>query len=122
MKICGECGIRKESANFCKDKTRKDNLCPQCKVCREAYQKTYTQTTSGKIRRNTAGKRYCQNHPEKKSAKNAVHLAIKNGIIRRSVFCESCGLPAKTEAHHFDYNKPLKVEWLCRTCHIKIHV
>ncbi len=53
----------------------------------------------------------------KNAAKNAIHYAIKTGKLKRSVFCESCGLPARIEGHHQDYNKPLKVDWLCNTCH-----
>ena len=31
-----------------------------------------------------------------------------------------CGNP-NSEMHHTDYNQPLRVEWLCRTCHLSLH-
>ena len=34
--------------------------------------------------------------------------------------CERCG-ELKVEKHHPDYTKPLKVEWLCRPCHLELH-
>lgn len=32
-----------------------------------------------------------------------------------------CGNP-NTEMHHPDYTQPLKVEWLCRDCHLELHM
>lgn len=34
--------------------------------------------------------------------------------------CEQCQ-NEKSEAHHNDYNKPLEVIWLCRSCHVELH-
>ncbi|MBW1931449.1 MAG: hypothetical protein JRI56_00180 [Deltaproteobacteria bacterium] len=62
-----------------------------------------------------------QNNPEKVRAHNAVNCAIQAEELKPSVFCEECGLPAETQAHHEDYNKPLEVDWLCRSCHRQRH-
>lgn len=48
-----------------------------------------------------------------------VNRAIMAGILNRQV-CEICGV-AKTQAHHDDYSKPLKVRWLCITHHAAVH-
>ena len=99
-------------------------------------QKAYEQTESGKKTRQAARIKYEKNHPEKKAVKlaryqlkypekekahNAISNAIRDGIIRRSVFCEVCGLPAITQAHHSDYSELLSVLWACQICHTKIH-
>lgn len=34
--------------------------------------------------------------------------------------CEKCG-SLNSEMHHDDYDKPLKVQWLCRPCHLEHH-
>lgn len=34
--------------------------------------------------------------------------------------CERCGAE-RADRHHDDYDKPLDIRWLCRTCHIQHH-
>lgn len=47
-----------------------------------------------------------------------VRKAIRIGELRRPANCEECGLVApKIEAAHLDYSEPLKVRWLCISCH-----
>ena len=54
---------------------------------------------------------------KKKTAHSLVAKAIKSGdLVRKSCFCGKIG-----EAHHFDYDQPLKVVWLCRAHHAKHH-
>lgn len=48
-----------------------------------------------------------------------VRYAIKTGKIVKQP-CEICG-EIKVEAHHSDYNKPLKVMWLCKEHHLSQH-
>jgi hypothetical protein len=43
--------------------------------------------------------------------------AIKNGEIEHGC-CIICGKTKKIEAHHVDYNQPLKIVWLCRSHHV----
>lgn len=52
----------------------------------------------------------------------AVHEAIKNGVLVRPERCELCNWPDRTIlAHHWDYERPLDVEWVCPHCHSTIH-
>ena len=41
MKTCTKCGAEKELTDFYKDKSRKDGLFPQCKVCQKEDHKIY---------------------------------------------------------------------------------
>lgn len=47
--------------------------------------------------------------------------AVKHGEIERQSACEQCGSDRRIDAHHDDYSKPLKVRWLCGSCHTKHH-
>ena len=46
---------------------------------------------------------------------------VKTQYVKRINNCELCG-SSKTEAHHPDYNHPEIRQWLCRDCHLKIHL
>ena len=51
-------------------------------------------------------------------AQPKVMAAIASGKLTKKP-CEKCG--AEAEAHHDDYNYPLKVRWLCRKHHAEWH-
>lgn len=52
-------------------------------------------------------------------ARTSVNQAVRYGKIKKMP-CEICGTePA--EAHHDNYNNPLKVRWLCKKCHSEWH-
>lgn len=45
---------------------------------------------------------------------------IKAGNIQRPTVCEECkASDRKIEAAHFNYDEPLRVRWLCRSCHVR---
>ena len=50
-----------------------------------------------------------------------LHNAIRYGKIKRENICENCDKDGLLDAHHFDYNKPLEVQWLCHQCHLVKH-
>jgi hypothetical protein len=62
-------------------------------------------------------------------AHNLVLRAVKRGILTPRETCEECGSAGKRrrdggsgiEAHHDDYNHPLRVRWLCKSCHVRWH-
>lgn len=60
-------------------------------------------------------------YPERKKARAATDHAVRSGKLTRPDACEECGTPGRVEAHHEDYSEPLKVRWLCRSCHTKQH-
>lgn len=61
-------------------------------------------------------------HPTK-----MVAAAVKRGALVLSRFCDDCGWPKDPTkkrghvAHHDNYEKPLDVRVLCRSCHGKHH-
>jgi hypothetical protein len=62
-------------------------------------------------------------------ARHAVLNAVRHGKMKRPARCQPCGRkpePASDGrslifAHHEDYTKPFKVEWLCNWCHADRH-
>lgn len=60
-----------------------------------------------------------QAHPKALWAHSALRSALRKGLITRHP-CEVCGEP-QTDGHHDDYDRPLKVRWLCRLHHKRVH-
>jgi|SRR5690554_810910 hypothetical protein len=58
---------------------------------------------------------------QQQNARQYVHNAIKKGILERPDACAWCGKKGPVEGHHGDYAEPLKVLWLCRSCHKILH-
>lgn len=55
---------------------------------------------------------------EKIRSRKILHNAIRDGKLIRPESCSVSGCDGKDiEGHHEDYSKPLKVTWLCRSCH-----
>ena len=57
---------------------------------------------------------------EKGKAHRAVQGAIAVGMLTPGR-CEVCMTAGSIVAHHPDYSSPLLVEWLCRSCHARVH-
>jgi len=56
---------------------------------------------------------------EARRANRQVAYAVSTGRLIRLHQCEQCGVECKTEGAHFDYDRPLDVRWLCRSCHVR---
>jgi len=56
------------------------------------------------------------------AAGKKIRGAVRSGQILKSAFCECCGRSdLAIQAHHFDYNLPYSVIWLCEKCHWRVH-
>ena len=60
-----------------------------------------------------------ERYPEKIAARMKLYNAVKKGILKKQP-CEICN-DIESEAHHFDYSKPLDVRWLCKVHHKNLH-
>lgn len=70
---------------------------------------------------------YREGKTASKRAQHIVERAIKKGILIVQN-CEICNDKdyfkdgrVNIQAHHYDYNKPLEVRWLCQKCHHEWH-
>jgi hypothetical protein len=74
--------------------------------------KVKSQRTGRKIVRRT--------HRWARQAHSLLHSQIRGGHLVRPDRCEECGATGvKIEGAHSNYNEPLNVRWLCRSCHVK---
>jgi hypothetical protein len=49
-----------------------------------------------------------------------VRYHIARGNLIRPARCEECDASSRRiEAAHYDYDQPLRVRWLCRSCHVR---
>lgn len=81
------------------------------------YMKTYRKINKEKI--DKINEEYRKSNLEKVKAHNDLNHAIEKGKIIRPDRCSKCKRECKPEGHHEDYDKPLDVVWLCRSCHRK---
>jgi hypothetical protein len=55
-------------------------------------------------------------------ARNKISHLVRTGKLKRPAVCPKCNNNKQMiEAHHDDYSSPLKIKWLCITCHRKLH-
>ncbi len=138
MKTCSTCKEIKPKTDFYKDKRTPDGLKYQCKKCHLES----SIRTRDEDKKRESNKRHMRNarkiNPDKfrererrlsiNRAKDKKYLArkelnnaVKRGDIIKPRFCKNCNKKRKITAHHDDYSKPLEVQWLCYTCHGKVH-
>jgi hypothetical protein len=55
----------------------------------------------------------------KDAARSIAGVYLRRGQLTRRP-CQVCGDP-RSEMHHPDYDRPLLVRWLCRSCHLTLH-
>lgn len=93
---------------------------PQVKERHKAYRKT----DSGNEAMRESRDRWSLRNPEKRAAHVILGNAIKSGKVKKPTSCSKCMKFMRSRilhGHHFDYTKPLEVEWLCVYCHIDEH-
>jgi len=118
MKNCKDCGKEITEKTAYRYPRRKSlmNICKNCLVAlnkknrnanKEHYRKYY--------------KEYYYNRPiSKKQAWSKLRQAIDRGEVTKKP-CAICGSSKNIEAHHFNYEKPLEVVWLCKKHHKETH-
>jgi hypothetical protein len=62
-----------------------------------------------------------QDNPEKVRASRFLQKQVALGKIKKPKTCEICWRIKKLNGHHWDYDKPEKVTWVCHSCHKRIH-
>lgn len=93
--VCGTIEMARGAGNF-----------SRCQACKDA----------GRFTRS----HYRVNWLGEGNAQSAVQQAMRDGLLPRprTLRCADCGCPA-VEYEHRDYNKPLDVEPICRSCNLR---
>lgn len=62
-------------------------------------------------------------HPEKVKAQKKLSYSVSKGETPKPSACEVCARSGtRIYGHHQDYGRPLDVNWLCGSCHRRVHV
>ena len=131
-KVCVVCNTQKAEGLFCKDNRLKSGRSGTCKDCHNESRKErrrvrWKEDKQYRAKREESNARWvekyknCETTKNKRAARDKVQKAIKSGKLIRPKKCEHCEVQGPLEAHHTDYAEPLKVNWLCRTCHGREH-
>lgn len=60
--------------------------------------------------------------PKKVQARLILSRHVKQGKVIKPTSCQGCGLSVnRIEGHHYDYEYPIWVAWLCVSCHRRVH-
>jgi ribosomal protein S27AE len=136
-KLCKKCLRRKPMGEFYPHPGMSDGHLNKCKECTKAdvrdaraahpeYYRQYDRMRyDARGKRGTASKEaqrrgsiaWVQRNPEKRKCHIIVGNAIRDGKLLRPKSCSKCGDIGRIDAHHEDYSKPFKIEWLCKRCH-----
>lgn len=90
--------------------------CKECHIIRRREQPSYYD--------NERFKRYRLRNLHKAKAQGCLRDAVRNGFVEKPNKCFLCENEFDKKyihGHHLDYSKPLKVVWVCRICHKKVH-
>ncbi len=135
MKACFKCDRVLSLSNFYRHPKMADGYLNKCKECtkrdvrknrkmRVNYYRWYDQyretTSHRRALKKTYQKHWRERWPEKYRAHTLLGYAVRSGHIQKHS-CSQCGSNVHVEGHHFDYNQPLNVIWLCRDCHKNTH-
>lgn len=150
-KVCFKCGKLKPLDGFYKHSKMADGHLNKCKECnkkdvsknyrknidhykeyerkrhqgpeRKAYnhQKSKEWHRKNKERSSEMKKEWENRNPEKRKASHLVGNALRSGRLQKQP-CAICGKTDNVQGHHFDYDKPLEVIWLCIEHHNMVHM
>lgn len=116
--LCTKCELLVSESGFHKNGSALHSWCKRCK-----NKQTKRWAKENRRRKNKTDKLWKQRNRVKDHAHAALRRAVKNGILLRPQRCQWClYFYDKIEAHHVDYAQPLRVLWLCKTCHALCHM
>lgn len=132
-KTCFKCGIERSLTEFYKHKQMSDGHLNKCKECAKGDVRQHRRSEDyrekvlayDRARGNRQSNEYRAmkrlENPKEYKARILVANAVKSKKIEKPLRCQHCGSDSTLHGHHYDYDKPLSVIWLCVPCHRQIH-
>lgn len=142
--VAGQAGRTQKTATMIQDKPRGIKVLidgifpqgiPQIQLSKSEIKRSKFICKCGNPRRISGGnclechRKYIQKfrkkHPltsdqrKKMNCRSYTHTYVYRGLIKREN-CDICGYK-KTQIHHDNYDLPLSIRWLCKTCHSRFH-
>lgn len=70
-----------------------------------------------KDRHNALMRQFYRNNKEKMKTRQKTlrYIGIPDGLL-----CQNCHIVPATERHHWDYNNPMDILFVCKTCNEKL--
>lgn len=145
QKTCFKCGETLPRREFYRHKMMGDGLLGKCKNCtkRDVSERIERLRTNSawvlkeraRCRKKTsearsmgasfdspaARKRWQLKNKHKMRAQGTAARYARLGMIEKKNTCEICDTDGKLHMHHFDYDRPIDVVWLCHQCHGLVH-
>lgn len=118
MPVCTKCHVEKGENEFYRWWLTK-RLDSWCRRCKQDYRNQWQKNK----KRKSYEVKYRKNSKNLKAhyAHKAVYYAVKVGKLKK-LPCEKCGTTNRVQGHHWNYDLPLDVKWLCVPCHKQEHV
>lgn len=137
-KKCSRCGRTLPVSEFNKNKNSNDGLQDKCRACFSEYNKNRYARDRERFKRDVHNYRLgnpmqifesrmktwsSRDTHSKIEARRLLEAAVRAGVVTRPTRCQGCGCSNtkhRIEAHHYDYENPLDVIWLCTPCHSRM--
>jgi hypothetical protein len=126
--VCGSQFEGSSNAKLCSETCRRIHR-PQtfldCETCGQRFgpvnhlARRFCSRWCAWIAKRTGRKPKLEPTAQARYAQSIVAYYVRTGKLERPTHCNECGLPGRIEAAHENYNDPLAIRWLCRSCHVK---
>lgn len=123
MKQCAKCKKKKPESKFNKRADAKGGRQYWCRAC-VAINKSQNQHRRLGYSRRYYHNKIKKNDPWIAKSRRMLNAAVRSGKVKKPNICSKCCklFPvAHIQGHHFNYNLPFSVIWLCRKCHAVFH-
>jgi len=120
LAVCRMCGSDENLMKHAKKKNGSGYYF-WCRECNREVRRKYASTKSGsKVIRDHNSKSRVK-FKQKGNARSILSYHVRKGRISKPDCCDVCKIEVEPQGHHPNYDDPLNVIWVCRSCHAYLH-